>query len=66
MRRDYYGTASGEEVDEAFKMATRIAGEIKSLPNPAAQNLVKELVACIRIQPVQRKPPQPAEPELKK
>lgn len=65
MRRDY-GTASGEEVDEAFRMATRIAEEIKSLPNPAAQNLVKELIAMIRIEPPQRKPPQPAEPEVKK
>lgn len=58
-----YGTATGEEVDEGFKMATRIAAEIKSHPNPAVQNLVKELIAMIRIEPVRsparkrRRPP---------
>jgi hypothetical protein len=46
-----YGTATGEEVDEGYKMAARIAEEIKSLPNPAVQNFVKQLVALIRIEP---------------
>lgn len=55
MKKQDYGTATGEEVDEGFKMATRIAAEIKSMSNPAVQNLVKELIAMIRIEPPERK-----------
>lgn len=55
MKKPDYGTATGAEVDEGFKMATRIAAEIKSHPNPAVQNLVKELVAMIQIEPVSTK-----------
>jgi hypothetical protein len=55
MKKPDYGTATGAEVAEVFKMATRIADEIKSIPNPALQNLVKELIALIRIDPPERK-----------
>ena len=51
MRLDY-GTATAEEINEGFKIAVSIARQIKALPNPAVQQMVKNLLAMIYISPM--------------
>lgn len=46
-----YGTATGEEIAAGVKLATALAKQIKALPNPAVQNMVKEMIAMITVQP---------------
>ena len=48
-----YGTATADEINEGFKLAIDLAVRIKALPNPAVQNMVKELISLIQIRPNQ-------------
>lgn len=52
MKRIDYGTATHEEISEGFKIAIDIALQIKKLPNPAVQNMVRELLSLIQIQAI--------------
>lgn len=49
MKRDY-GTATSEEIHAGFAIATSIAETIKAIPNPAVQQMVKELIQLIQIE----------------
>lgn len=49
MKRDY-GTATYDEIQAGFKVAASIAETIKAIPNPAVQNMVKELIALIEVE----------------
>jgi hypothetical protein len=51
MRKPDYGTATAEEIINGSKIASDIAGHIKSLPNPALQNMVKQLLDLIYVDP---------------
>jgi hypothetical protein len=51
MKTDY-GTATSDEISEGFAIAMEIADKLLKIPNPAVQNMVKELIALIRIQTV--------------
>lgn len=48
MKTDY-GTATSEEIGDGFKVAMYLAKRIKDIPSPAVRNMVKELIALIRI-----------------
>ena len=49
MARVDYGTASHKEIIAGFKVAMRIAKQIQAVKNPAVRDVIKKLIALIRV-----------------
>jgi len=46
-----YGTAPHEEIIAGIQTATKIAEMIRAVPSPAVRDMIKKLIAMIRVTP---------------
>lgn len=44
-----YGTASSEEIIAGIRVANDIVTSIRAVPNPAVQNMIRELISLMYI-----------------